>query len=195
MYARQHPWFTAAAGLSLALGLATAMDTSAPALRLASDAVVMPSAAPLPETPVEPASNELPAPPTGANVSSADDHASSAEANASSADGNASSAEDNTSSAQADAPSAELPAASDPPAPGPEEPEPAAPALTDEAEEESPYGAFEVPEGFAGPPEPAGTDLDCVDFEDTPFRIDPNNDPHGLDADSDGLACEPPPSD
>lgn len=57
MYAPKHPWFTAVAGLGLALGLATAVDTSAPALRLASDAVVMPSAAPLPETPVEPATS------------------------------------------------------------------------------------------------------------------------------------------
>ncbi|MEH1127480.1 hypothetical protein [Micromonospora sp. CPCC 206061] len=132
MFALKHPWFTAVAGLGLTLGLATAMDTSAPALRLASDAVVMPSAAPLPETPVEPAATQF----------------------------------------------AEEPL-----------------ALTDEAEEQSLAGAFEVPEGFAGPPEPAGADLDCVDFENTPFPIDPNDDPHGLDADSDGLACEPPPSD
>jgi hypothetical protein len=55
MYAPKHPWFTAVAGLGLALGLVTAMDTSAPALRLASDAFVMPSAAPLPEPPAQPA--------------------------------------------------------------------------------------------------------------------------------------------
>ncbi|GLH99093.1 hypothetical protein [Phytohabitans aurantiacus] len=59
MYAPKHPWFTAVAGLGLALGLATAMDTSAPALRLASDAVVMPSAAPLPQTPAKPATSTL----------------------------------------------------------------------------------------------------------------------------------------
>jgi hypothetical protein len=131
MYALKHPWFIAVAGLSLALGIATAMDMSASALRLASDADVMPSAAPLPNTPVEPATEQ----------------------------------------------SAEEPS-----------------ALTEEAEEEeAPDGAFEVPEGFAGPQRPADADLDCVDFADTPFRIDPNDDPHGLDADHDGIACEPPP--
>lgn len=136
MYALKHPWFTAVAGLSLALGLVAALDTSAPALRLASDAVVMPSAAPLPETPVEPATEEF--------------------------------AEETSTPARTD-------------------------EAEEEAEEESLDGAFEVPEGFAGPPRPANGDLDCIDFADTPFRIDPNNDPHGLDADGDGIACEPPP--
>ncbi|MCW6009315.1 hypothetical protein K1W54_32950 [Micromonospora sp. CPCC 205371] len=70
MYALKHPWFTAVAGLGIALGLVAALDTSAPALRLASDAVVMPSAAPLPETPVEPATTSaLPGSASGSALS------------------------------------------------------------------------------------------------------------------------------
>ncbi len=34
-----------------------------------------------------------------------------------------------------------------------------------------------------------GGDRDCEDFG-YEFRIDPNNDPHGLDGDGDGIACE-----
>ena len=34
-----------------------------------------------------------------------------------------------------------------------------------------------------------GDDLDCEDFG-YEFEIDPNNDPHGLDGDGDGIACE-----
>jgi hypothetical protein len=57
MYASTHPWrstavgLCGAAGLALAVGLGAAMETGAPALALASDAVVMPSATPLPAEP------------------------------------------------------------------------------------------------------------------------------------------------
>ncbi len=44
-----------------------------------------------------------------------------------------------------------------------------------------------------GPPMPTNGDLDCADFERQSFPIDPANDPNNLDADNDGLACEPPP--
>jgi hypothetical protein len=46
-----------------------------------------------------------------------------------------------------------------------------------------------------GPPQPREGDLDCADFERRSFPIDPDNDPHALDADNDGLACELPPAD
>jgi hypothetical protein len=43
--------------------------------------------------------------------------------------------------------------------------------------------------GYADGLEDLGGDLDCANV-DGPIYIDPANDPHGLDGDGDGIACE-----
>lgn len=200
MDASTHPWRSAAAslfgaaGLALAIGLGTAMETSAPALDLASDAVAMPSATP---PTAEPATTELDVP---------------------AADGvrvQASSSPDPTVSASPSTPSPS-PAVSASPAevaPGlaPDAVPQVAPEVAPEAvpevlPEAVPDVAPEAAESVAaptptrsssqpmiGPPMPTNGDTDCADYERRSFPIDPANDPNNLDADGDGIACEPPP--
>lgn len=152
MYASTHPWratavrLCGAASLALVLGLAAAAETGAPALVLASDAVVMPSATPLA---AEPASTEL-----------------------------------------------DVPAADGAREPLPSQPAPptsSQPGAAGDAAGRAPAGADGQP--MAGPAQPANGDLDCADFAQRSFPIDPANDPNNLDADGDGIACEPPPGD
>lgn len=176
MYASTHPWRSAAvslcgaAGLALAVGLGAATETGAPALDLASDAVVMPSATPLP---AEPASTEMDVPAAdGVRVpvpsSSTDDSASSSLS-----------------------PSSSSPAPAVPSV---------APAVPETAEEPAAVESVAAPtptetsrSPIVGPAMPTGGELDCADFERQSFPIDPANDPNNLDADGDGIACEPPP--
>jgi hypothetical protein len=49
-------------------------------------------------------------------------------------------------------------------------------------------GAVAPPPSLYSPPS-SGGDLDCADVGG-PFAIDPTDDPHGLDGDGDGIACE-----
>ncbi|GAA4700790.1 hypothetical protein GCM10023263_43160 [Phytohabitans rumicis] len=215
MYASTHPWrstafgLCGAAALALLLGLGAGTDRSASALTLASDAVVMPSAAPLPAEPasVEPIADDAPA------ASSASEEAPSVATDetppALSEDAPPATSEEAPLAGPEEAPPApdEAPPADSAEAPpGSDE----APSVSDEAlsadggapvdelaepttAPEEPSENLDVP--FIGPPQPRTTDLDCADFEQDSFRIDPNNDPHGLDRDNDGIACEAPPGD
>lgn len=191
MYASTHPWRSAAvglcgaAGLALAVGLGAAMETGAPALELASDAVVMPSATPLP---AEPATTELDVPAAdGVRIPLPSSSPPSSDAPA--ADGDA-----------AVAPPAGLGSESSPTSPTSptSSASPAEETATEAAEEpavaESAPGPAETSRPPAvGPPMPTNGDVDCADFERQSFPIDPANDPNNLDADGDGIACEPPP--
>lgn len=184
MYASTHPWRSAAglcgaAGLALAVGLGAATGTGAPALELTSDAVVMPSATPLPAEPAHteldvPAADDVRAPlPPSSSPSSPSSSASPAEV-----------AEEPAKVAEEPAEVAEEPAeaAEEPPAT-------AEPAAVESAA--APAKTRRPP--ILGPPMPMNGDMDCADFVRRSFPVDPANDPHDLDRDGDGIACEPPP--
>ena len=154
MYASTHPWRSVAlslcgvAGLALAVGLGATMERGAPALNLASDAVVMPSATPLT---AEPASTEMDVPAAdGVRVPTS-----------------------STSPSSTSSPSSSS----------------AAPPADQVVEEPAAVETSRTP--VVGPAMPTNGDLDCADFERKSFPIDPANDPNHLDADADGLACEP----
>jgi hypothetical protein len=187
MYASTHPWRSAAvslcgaAGLALAVGLGAATETGAPALDLASDAVVMPSATPLP---AEPASTELDVPAAdGVRVpvpSASTDHSASPSLSSSPPAPVAPPAPSVSAAVPSVAPAEEaVPEAAE------------EPAAVESVAAPTPTDTSRPP--IVGPAMPTGGDLDCADFERQSFPIDPANDPNNLDADGDGIACEPPP--
>ncbi|WP_173070705.1 hypothetical protein [Phytohabitans houttuyneae] len=240
MYASTHPWRSAAvslfgaAGLALAIGLGTAMDTGAPALNLASDAAAMPSAKPLT---AEPASTELDVPaadgvrvpasspsdpspvdPSPSDLALSDPALFGPTAPASSPSSPSPSpslSEPSLSEPSLSEPSLSEPSTAEPSTDEPSTAEPVSPAgaAPEEAEPASPAGA--APEAaqepaavesvaaptptasnnqpMVGPPMPTNGDTDCADYTRQSFPIDPANDPNNLDADGDGIACEPPP--